>query len=243
MERAALLAEIAAARRLVVFTGAGVSTECGVPDFRSPGSPWLAHPPLPFAEFLADEETRRLAWTRKFALDDVWRGATPGPTHRAIAALARRATTLAVVTQNVDGLHSLAGVPGDKLVELHGVGTHAACLDCGARRELRPIREALDLRGETPRCDACGGIVKSATVAFGQSLPAAAIEGAKRAMLECDLCLALGSSLLVRPAADLPRLAKRAGARVFVANRDPTPFDAEADGVWRGELSALFTGE
>ena len=223
----ALAMHIRRSRSVVVLTGAGMSTECGIPDFRSPGSPWLKNPPMPFSEFRASEEARREAWRRKFALDDHHRGARPGPGHLALARMVERGQIDLVVTQNIDNMHQNAGVPADKVVELHGNGTYARCLDCGSRYELPECRRMLDM-GLAPSCDACGGIVKSATISFGQAMPDVEMRRATRAASRSDLFLAIGSSLLVYPAAGLPLVARDAGAVFLILNRGDTGLDAEA---------------
>ena len=230
---------IGRATRVVALTGAGVSTECGVPDFRSPDSPWRRHPPIPHGEWLSSPAMRAEAWRRKFIMDDVYAGAAPGRVHRALASLASGGRLASVVTQNIDGLHQAAGLPLDRLVELHGNGTYAHCLECGTRYELVPLRRAFEATGVAPEC-ACGGLIKSATVAFGQTLRPEAIARAKASALSCDLFLALGSSLVVRPAATFPLLAKRNGAVLVVVNREPTPLDADADLVLRCDVGATL---
>ncbi len=237
---AALAGLIAAARRIVAFTGAGISTECGVPDFRSPGSPWMVHKPIRFQDFLASEANRREAWRRKFLMDDGWRGARPGRGHMAIRALAEEGRLLAVVTQNIDNLHHDSGLSPGVVIELHGNATYAGCLDCGLRHELAPVRARFEATGEAPACEACGGIVKSATISFGQALPEEAMRRAHEAMAACDLVLALGSSLVVQPAARFPLLAKQRGARLAIVNRDPTPLDPVADAVVRGDIGTVM---
>jgi NAD-dependent deacetylase len=217
------------ARHILAFTGAGISTECGVPDFRSPGSPWLRHPPMPFQEFMASEANRAEAWRRKFAMDDLYRGAKPGRGHRALARLAESGRIGALVTQNIDGLHQASGIPDDHIIELHGNGSYALCLDCGRRHALGPIRRQLEETGAPPACEACGGIVKSGTISFGQAIPEQALRRARHEAERCDLFLAIGSSLVVQPAAILPLLAKQAGATLVIVNRERTPHDAAAD--------------
>ena len=162
---------IAEARTVAGFTGAGISTESGVPDFRSPGSPWMRNKPIPFEAFLRSAEARREAWRRKFAMDDLYRGARPSRGHRALAALVDAGKMPAVITQNIDGLHQEAGVAADQVIELHGNGTYATCLRCGRRHELDWVRSRFEATGEPPNCAACGGIVKSATISFGQAMP------------------------------------------------------------------------
>lgn len=236
--RAALAERIGAAEHIVAFTGAGVSTECGVPDFRSPGSAWRRHPPIDFAAFLASAETRAEAWRRKFAMDDIYAGARPGRTHRALACLAAEGHLGTVITQNIDGLHQAAGLEPARLVELHGNGTFARCLDCGERHELQPIRHRFEATGEAPVCG-CGGPVKSATIAFGQPVPTEDLRRSRNAALAADLFLVLGSSLVVRPAATLPLIAREGGAVLVIVNRDPTPLDAAADLVIRADVGSV----
>ena len=237
---AALRAMVRDARRIAAFTGAGISTECGVPDFRSPGSPWLRHPPVGFAAFLADPAMRAEAWRRKFAMDDLYAGAQPGRGHMALAALVRQGRCPAVITQNIDGLHQASGLSGEEVIELHGNGTYAACLDCGRRHELRDVRAAFEASGEAPRCP-CGGMVKSATIAFGQAMPQEPLRRARDLCERCDLMLVAGSSLLVRPAALLPLLAVRRGARLAILNREATPLDEAADLVVRGDIGTVLS--
>lgn len=239
-EAQAMLGEVVAqAHDLVAFTGAGISTECGVPDFRSAESPWRRYPPVDFSRFVASPAARVEAWRRKFAMDDIYAGAQPGRTHRALAHAAAKRRLHLVVTQNIDGLHQAAGLPAATLVELHGNGTFARCLSCGMRHELEPIRRALEATGLAPEC-ACGGIVKAATVAFGQPVPPELLQRSREAADRADVFLVLGSSLVVRPAATLPLLAKRGGARLIIVNRDPTPLDDEADLVIRADVGAVL---
>jgi NAD-dependent deacetylase len=228
------------ARAIVAFTGAGISTECGVPDFRSPGSPWLKHPPMPYDEFMASAEARREAWRRKFIMDDMYRGAQPGPAHLALAALVQQGRMPGLITQNIDGLHQASGIPAERIAELHGNGTYATCLDCGERHELAPVRAAFEVSGEAPACEHCGGIVKSATISFGQAMPGEAMMRARDLTLSCDLFLAIGSSLVVQPAASFPVIAKRNGARLVIVNREPTPLDPIADLVISAEIGATI---
>ncbi len=227
---------VEAARRPLAFTGAGVSTESGVPDFRSPGSPWMRNKPIPFDAFVGSAAARAEAWRRKFAMDDSFAGAKPGIAHEALAHLVASGRMPGVITQNIDGLHQASGIEADKLVELHGNGTYAACLDCGRRHELGPIRAVFEATGSAPGCDACGGLVKSATISFGQPMPQAELRRARELSEDADLFLAIGSSLVVYPAATLPLIAKRAGARLVIVNREPTDFDAVADLVVRAEI-------
>jgi NAD-dependent deacetylase len=220
---------IARSRRAVVFTGAGISTESGIPDFRSPGGIWTRYKPIDFAEFLASEAARREAWRRKFATDPTMRAAKPNRGHRAVAALVARGTAAAVITQNIDGLHQASGVPETRVIELHGNTTYAHCLDCGTRYEIEDLRIAFAKNETPPLCDDCGGYVKTATISFGQAMPEQAMRRAEMETLAADLFLVLGSSLVVYPAAGFPELAKRNGARLVIVNREPTGLDEIAD--------------
>jgi NAD-dependent deacetylase len=228
---AALAGMLGAARRAVVFTGAGISTESGIPDFRSPGGIWTQMAPIDFDDFLASEAARRETWRRRFAMDATLRAARPNRGHRAVAELVRRGAVSAVITQNIDGLHQASGVPDDKIIELHGNTTYAACLDCGARHELDDIRRAFEAEGEAPRCARCRGFVKTATISFGQAMPEAPMRRAQVERLAADLFSVLGSSLVVYPAAGFPELAKRNGAALAIVNREPTGLDRLADFV------------
>lgn len=235
-EVATLRRMIDGCRRAVVFTGAGISTESGIPDFRSPQGIWSKTTPIYFDEFMRSEEARREAWRRKFIVDRDIVGAEPNRGHRAIAHLVRRDKVACVITQNVDGLHQASGVPDRQVIELHGNGTYARCLDCFERHELDPIREAFLADETLPACVACGGIVKAATISFGQPMPQAEMIRAREETLACDLFLAIGSSLVVYPAAGFPVLARENGARLVILNRDPTELDRIAELVLNREI-------
>jgi len=238
---AALRERIAAARRIVGFTGAGLSTECGVPDFRSPGSPWMVNKPIPFEAFLASPAARREAWRRKFTMDDLYRHASPGRGHRALAALVESGRMSAIITQNIDNLHQASGVESEKLIELHGNGSYATCLDCETRHELTWVRDLFERTDAAPDCPHCGGIVKSATISFGQSMPRRAMERAQAETLACDLFLCVGSSLVVYPAAAFPEMAAANDAALVIINREPTPLDGLADLVIRDDIGSVLT--
>lgn len=228
---------IEACRSAVVFTGAGISTESGIPDFRSPGGMWTKFQPIEYQDFVASERWRRETWRRKIAVDETMQKAEPNRGHRAIAQLVRRGVVSSVITQNVDGLHQAGGVPDDKLIELHGNATYATCLDCGQRHELAPIKEAFARDDVLPECDACGSpMVKPATISFGQPMPPDAMQAAEAHTLDCDLFIAIGSSLVVYPAAGFPMVAKRNGARLVILNREPTDLDPVADLVLHAEI-------
>lgn len=225
-----------ASRKAVVFTGAGISTESGIPDFRSPGGFWTRYQPIHYSDFVASKQLRQESWRRKMAADEAFSQAEPNRGHRAIARLVEQGKVRSVITQNIDGLHQRSGVPAEKVIELHGNGTYAACLRCHRRYELAPIFAVFKQNEDPPVCDDCGGHIKTATISFGQPMP---VEAMRRAHLEsetCDLFLAAGSSLVVYPAADFPALAKRSGARLVILNRDPTDLDDIADLVLHLEI-------
>ena len=231
----------AQSRRSVAFTGAGISTECGIPDFRSPGGLWTNNHPIPFDEFLASQEMRNEAWRRKFALEDQFRAAKPGRGHRALARLVHTNKLSAIITQNVDNLHQESGVPREKVIELHGNGTYALCLDCAARYEIDWVRERFQQSGGIgPACAGCGGPVKSATISFGQAMPEREMRRAEEETLAADLFLSIGSSLVVWPAAGFPLMAKRNGAALIIINREATDFDRMADLVVRDDIGDVL---
>ena len=224
---------IATARRAVVFTGAGISTESGIPDFRSPGGIWTKMTPIDFADFLASQEARRETWRRRFAMEETFGAAAPNRGHRAVAELVRRGKAGAVITQNIDGLHQASGIPEDRVVELHGNTTYAHCLDCARRYELEALRQSFARDEMAPLCDFCGGFLKTATISFGQAMPPAAMRRAKTETIAADLFIVAGSSLVVYPAAGFPELAKHCGAALVIINREPTGLDRLADLVLR----------
>ena len=218
-----------ASERILVFSGAGISTESGIPDFRSPGGVWSKMQPIYFQDFVASEQVRREAWRRRFSNADGWVGAKPNRGHYAVAELVRLGRARAVVTQNVDNLHQESGVPEDKVIELHGNSTYAKCLKCQTRVELVELEREFQESGTVGPCKHCGGIVKSATISFGQQMPELPMRRAQAETQACDLFLVLGSSLSVFPAADFPVRAKQRGATLVIINRDPTPLDGIAD--------------
>jgi NAD-dependent deacetylase len=225
-----------AARVIVPFTGAGISTECGIPDFRSPGGLWTRYQPIPFDQFMASAAMRDESWRRRFAMEAQFSTARPGRGHVALASLHGVGKIPAVITQNIDNLHQVSGFAADKVVELHGNTTYATCLDCGRRHELAWVRERFEADGRAPGCDSCGGFVKTATISFGQAMPEDAMRRAQALAAGCDLFLAIGSSLVVWPAAGFPMMAKKSGARLIVLNREPTDFDDMADLVIRSDI-------
>ncbi len=242
----ALGAAIDAAQRIVCFTGAGISTESGIPDFRSPGTGlWNKIRPIEFQDFIASEETRKESWQRKFSGDRSFQDATPNKGHIALARLVEMGKCTAIITQNVDNLHQNSGVPDDKVIELHGNTSYATCLDCSTRYELADLRSQFEQLSRVEPCARCGGIIKTATISFGQSMPEREMQRAQDAVDDCDLLIVLGSSLSVYPAAGFPEYAKQHGATLAIVNREETPLDAIADVVVReqiGPVMALLVG-
>src|SRR5262244_4249173 len=224
---------IEAARTVVPFTGAGISTECGIPDFRSPGGIWTKYRPIQFEDFLASQEMRDESWRRRLAMDEKFSTARPGRGHRALASLFTAGKVPAVITQNIDNLHQASGIPSDRVIELHGNTTYATCLDCARRYELAWVRQQFEAAGRSPDCADCGGYIKTATISFGQAMPVAPMRRAEELTLACDVFLAIGSSLVVWPAAGFPLTAKRNGAALVIINREPTDCDEFADLVVR----------
>ena len=242
----ALGAAIDTAQRIVCFTGAGISTESGIPDFRSPGTGlWNKIRPIQFQDFIASEEARQESWQRKFSSDRSFENATPNKGHEALARLVEMGKCLAIITQNVDNLHQDSGIPDDKVIELHGNVSYATCLDCSTRYELADLEIQFEKLSRVEPCRRCGGIIKTATISFGQSMPEREMQRAQIAVDDCDLIIVLGSSLSVYPAASFPEYAKRRGAALAIVNREETPLDAIADVVVReqiGPTMAMLVG-
>ena len=220
--------------RTIAFTGAGISTESGVPDFRSPGGVWAKNQPVMYDDFLASAEARYEYWRQKSESHADMAPAEPNVGHRTLARWESDGLLKAVVTQNIDGLHQLSG--SRRVVELHGTACQIACLDCGSRFDATPMVEDFLANDRVPDCPDCGGRLKHATISFGQALPEEVISQAVSLAQAAEVYLAIGSSLVVQPAAGLPELAKRAGARLAIINRDPTPLDPVADVVIRESI-------
>ena len=238
---ASLAAMLDESQRAVVFTGAGISTESGIPDFRSPGSIWTKMAPIQYQDFVASEEMRRETWRRKFAMEVTFAQAKPNLGHHAVAELVQRGKFAAIITQNIDNLHQDSGIPADQVIELHGNSTYASCLDCKTRHELDVIKQSFVGHDELPECRSCGGMVKPATISFGQSMPLGPMQRAEEETLACDLFIVIGSSLVVHPAASFPLLAKRNRARLVILNREETPLDDHADLVLHDEIGVTLS--
>lgn len=237
----ALSEVLRSARRVVVFTGAGISTESGIPDFRSPGGIWTKMMPINFDDFMKSKEARTESWKRRFEMEGTWTAVKPNAGHYAVAELVRRGKVTHVITQNIDNLHQDSGVPPEQVIELHGNTRYAKCLTCNTRMEIADIRAHFDRHGEPPDCKFCGGIVKTATISFGQAMPQDEMERAQEATLACDLMLAIGSSLVVYPAAGFPLLAKRRGATYVILNREVTEHEPYADLALHGEIGPTMS--
>ncbi len=220
---------IEAANRIVVFTGAGISTESGIPDFRGPQGVWKSNTPIDFRDFVRSPDIRRESWRRRFAGPNVMQKAEPNAGHLVVAALFRMAKLTYVITQNVDGLHQKSGVPDDRVIELHGNASYCTCLQCGRRYELLEVRSMFLPDEQVPYCVDCQGIIKTATISFGQSMPVTEMQRAEAAVMDCDLFIVLGSSLVVYPAAAFPRFAKQNGAKLVIINNEPTDLDPVCD--------------
>jgi NAD-dependent deacetylase len=229
---------LAASQSAVVLTGAGISTESGIPDFRSPGGVWSKYRTVYFDEFLASAEGRHEYWRQKCEMHREFAAAQPNTGHQILARWEALGRIRAVITQNIDGLHQMAG--SQCVLELHGTARQAACLDCAARYDIDPLVELFLAFNRAPDCPACGGRLKHATISFGQILPADVLMEATRWSREADLMFAIGSSLVVTPAADLPRTSKAHGARLVIINRDHTPLDPIADMVLSGSIGAAL---
>ena len=227
-------------RNVVFFTGAGISTESGIPDFRSPGGIWTKMAPIQFQDFLNSEDMRRESWRRKFETDKTLRTAKPNEGHYAIERLISSGKASVVITQNIDNLHQDSGIPEEKVIELHGNGTFASCLTCGTRYELENIKQSFLGDNQLPICKFCGGIIKTATVSFGQAMPLEPVQRAEDAASHCDLFICIGSSLVVHPAAQIPLIAKENGATLVILNREATALDEYADLVINDEIGEIL---
>jgi NAD-dependent deacetylase len=233
---------LAAAGVVTVLTGAGISTDSGIPDFRGPQGVWTRDPSAQALStidtYLADPEVRRRAWQARLA-SPIWH-ARPNPGHHALAELERTGRLLAIVTQNIDGLHQAAGSSADRVIEIHGTAHWIRCLACPVRTPAREVLERVAADEPDPRCRACGGLQKSATISFGESLEPEVLRAADRASRGCDLFLAVGTSLSVFPAAWLCDYALAAGARLVIVNAQPTPYDPAADAVLRDPIGRVL---
>jgi NAD-dependent deacetylase len=236
---ARLVQLLARSARLLVFTGAGISTGSGIPDFRGPQGVWKRRRPVYFDEFLASEEKRIEYWDYKLEGWETFRDAAPNACHHAIARLARAGRVVAIVTQNIDGLHQRAGAEPESVIELHGTNASTQCVSCGHRGDPAPVMERFRRERTSPRCE-CGGLVKLATISFGQALEPATLVRASEAAAEADAVLSLGSTLSVYPAAEIPLLAARRGVPYAIINQGETEHDAVATFKIDGDVAAVL---
>ncbi len=233
---------ITTSKKVIVFSGAGLSTESGIPDFRTPGGVWDRYNPedFYFQNFLASEASREKYWQLATEMWGPIKMAQPNQAHLAVAELEKLGKLECIITQNIDGLHFKAGNSEEKVIQLHGTSIIVSCLSCNKRYDRNEIQERIKEGQKAPRCDDCGGILKPATISFGQSMPERETQEAYHRSSLCDLFIVVGSSLVVQPAASMPLVAKRSGARLVIINRDPTPYDDMADVVIHGEAGATM---
>lgn len=226
---------ISEARNVLIFTGAGISTESGIPDFRSPGGVWTKMQPIMFQDFVASREKRKEAWDRVYNKTAGWTGASPNAGHFAVKTLVDMGKVKMIVTQNVDNLHQDSGVPDEMVVEIHGNASYAKCLECGQTYSFEGLKPRYEA-GEDLTCEVCEGLLKSATISFGQAMPEEEVMIAQAGAEAADLCIAIGSSLVVYPAAQIPLIAKQTGAKYVILNREETEHDPVADLVINAEI-------
>ena len=229
-------------RNLVFFTGAGISTESGIPDFRSPGTGlWNKIKPIEFSDFVASKEVQAESWRRKFNGDNSMAEAQPNKGHFAIVDLIAAGKCQGVITQNVDNLHQASGISDELVVELHGNASYASCLNCHQRYELTELKQQYEQTGNVAPCRLCGGLIKTATISFGQSMPEKEMQRAAEMTVACDLMIVLGSSLTVYPAAAFPEHVAQRGASLAIVNQQPTGLDAMADLVIHEPIGATLS--
>lgn len=230
-------------KKTIVFTGAGISTESGIPDFRSPGGLWDRYDPelFTYQRYLSSREARKLFWQLAREFTPVFNKAEPNPAHYAIVELEKLGKLDCVITQNVDNLHQRAGTSPRLVIELHGTVESAKCLSCGKRFTKVDIQQMLDAGIEVPECDQCQGIIKQETIAFGEPMPVFETAEAERRSRECDLFIVVGSSLVVYPAAQMPAVAKRHGAKLVIINMTETDLDYHADAVVNGKAGYIMS--
>jgi NAD-dependent deacetylase len=227
--------------KIVVLTGAGTSTESGIPDFRSADGIWRRYPPGTYQDFISNPEARKRYWELRRVLGGQVAAARPNPTHHALAELERLGKLSGIITQNFDGLHHDAGNTPERIIELHGTSRMAACTRCGARSPMSDLQRRVEAGEEDPQCSLCGGYLKAATILFGQPVPRAELDRAIALAQTCDLFLVIGSSLRVSPASRLPMLAVERGMPLVIINREPTPLDPRADVVLRSNAGETMT--
>jgi NAD-dependent deacetylase len=227
---------IKASKGTVILTGAGISTESGLPDFRSDNGFWAKNKPIQFNEFLLSEEKQRLSWERNIELHSLLKNIKPNLGHMFVEKITSLQKNNFLITQNIDGLHQKSGVPENKIIEIHGSAIEAACLECEAKQNILDFHDAIKLEGPLPTCTVCGGVVKVATISFGQPMNEMDMMHASKIVEESDLMIVMGSSLKVLPAGKLPNLAMQSGSKLIILNREKTRYDKSADIVINDEL-------
>ena len=232
---------ISQSETLVFFTGAGISTNSGIPDFRGPKGIWKTSQPIYFQDFVNSKEKRIESWERKFANELNIHKAKPNQGHIKIAEIMNKKDLSHLITQNVDNLHQESGISDNQITELHGNATYAKCLDCQLRYDLNEIKESFLRSKEPPACGECNGLIKTATISFGQPMPEEEMVIAQKKSISCDLFICIGTSLAVFPAADLPVLAKETGSQLVIINNEPTQMDHIADLVINRDISEVFS--
>jgi len=232
---------ISQSEALVFFTGAGISTNSGIPDFRGPKGIWKTSQPIYFQDFVSSEEKRVESWERKFSNELNINQAKPNQGHQKIAEIMKKKNLSHLITQNVDNLHQESGVSESQITELHGNATYAKCLDCQLRYDLAELKESFLRTKEPPQCSECNGLIKTATISFGQAMPEEEMVIAQKKSISSDLFICIGTSLAVFPAADLPVLAKETGSKLVIVNNEPTQMDHIADLVINRDISEVFS--
>ena len=230
---------VKASNRTVVLTGAGISTESGLPDFRSDNGFWTKNKPIQFNEFLLSEEKQRLSWERNIELHSLLKNIKPNLGHMFVEKITSLQKSNFLITQNIDGLHQKSGVPKNKIIEIHGSAIEAACLECAAKQNILDFHDAIKLEDPLPKCTFCGGVVKVATISFGQPMNEMDMMHASKIVEESDLMIVMGSSLKVLPAGKLPNLAMQSGSKLIILNREKTRYDQSADIVINDELQNI----
>ena len=230
---------VKASKSTVILTGAGISTESGLPDFRSDNGFWTKNKPIKFNEFLQSEENQRLSWERNIELHSLLKNIKPNLGHMFVEKITSLQKSNFLITQNIDGLHQKSGVPENKIIEIHGSAIEAACLECEAKQNILDFHDAIKFECPLPKCTVCGGVVKVATISFGQPMNEMDMMHASKIVEESDLMIVMGSSLKVLPAGKLPNLAMQSGSKLIILNREKTRYDQSADIVINDELQNI----
>ena len=230
---------VKASNRTVFLTGAGISTESGLPDFRSNNGIWTKNKPIQFNEFLLSEEKQRLSWERNIELHSLLKNIKPNAGHAFVEKITGLQKNNFLITQNIDGLHQKSGIPKNKIIEIHGSAIEAACLECKAEQNILDFHDAIKSKAPLPTCNFCGGIVKVATISFGQPMNEMDMIHASKIVEDSDLMIVMGSSLKVLPAGKLPNLAMQSGSKLIILNREKTRYDQSADIVMNDELQNI----